>query len=208
MTIEPRATICSIMKGAGNNYRLMPNIFRENDPLPEATKHRYCLEYWERIGGPYRFSAAQYKTQGDLDHEKEEVEAKIPKIVVEQGNLTWTQEEALQYLEEKAKAKPKLEQAKPMAKPERKEKTIDEIYYATMARAEKELPKPKPAEPPVLRPQPFDAEADRRMNEGLRARLLTGRKPQDPVYPPLPREMTAEEEARYWWGKAREGMSR
>jgi hypothetical protein len=174
------------------------------------------------VGRPSRFGSAQCKTQEDLDREREAKEALIPKVTVEiKGSPNWTQEEAFQYLEEKAKAKPKetppkrtnrvTEERKQEAvhrenRAKRKERTIDEIYYAAMAKAGWELPKPKPTELP--KPAPYDAEADWRMNEGLRARLLTGRKPQDPVYPPLPREMTAEEEARYWWGKAREGMSR
>lgn len=151
--MEPKATVCSIMAGVGMNYRMMPDIFRDNRRLPDKSMDRYCFD--TQIGCS-RFFTGTYKTYADLDREREAAEAKTPKVIVEiKGNLKWTQEEAFQYLEEKSKVKPKPEPEKSKARPERKERTIDEIYYATMAKAGGELPKPKPAKPPASLPQPF-----------------------------------------------------
>lgn len=173
----------------------MPDIFRDNRRLPDNSMDRYCFE--TRIGCE-RFNSGTYKTQADLDREREAAEALIPKVIVEiKGNLKWTFDEALEYLMEKAKRKGKQpsewlekkedeeqqkeqrefgqlqkevrkikdEAATKKCKQQRKEKTIEEIYYATMAKAGKELPKPKPAK----------AEEEARFYEGRRDSLAERR---------------------------------
>ena len=126
--ITPHATICSSIAGVGNNYNIMPNIFRDNDPIPGATSRRYCVDYWDRTGGPYRFGRQEYKTQEDLDRERE---ARTPKVTIEiKGNLKWTQEEAIQYLEEKAEVEARAKKRVGRKPKQKLQRSIDEIYWA------------------------------------------------------------------------------
>lgn len=251
--MKPKIDTWSFLMSHQNNYKYLTNLRPDDRRLQMRSNDRYAMFYY--AAGCPRYNGSDYRTQADLDREREAAEALIPKVIVEiKGNLKWTQEEALQYLEEKSKVKSKPEPEKSKARPEWKEKTIDEIYYATMAKAGGELPKPKPAEEARFYEGRWESLAERRdraAKERLRKqeeerqaqqyRKIIARRarqkaamdsgagfstPQQPCsagvitwIDPLitdvrlvrlvlgadrgSREMTAEEEADYWYWKAR-----
>jgi hypothetical protein len=128
--MEPKIDTWKFLMMRQNNYRYLSDLQLDNKREARESRHRYFLDYWDMVGGPYRT---------DERIPEPVIPKPPPKIkVVNLGNLKWTREEALQYLEEKAlgeilsaeiEAKTKKKAKGDLPKP-RKERTIEEIYYA------------------------------------------------------------------------------
>jgi hypothetical protein len=107
INIPPKMTTYTFLMMRQNNYRYMTNIFSDDNPLPNKTSKRYCMNYWQKVGMPVKYnSSIHFKTQKDLDREQKAKDDLIPKVQVDQGEVTWTQEESIEYLEKKKKIKP------------------------------------------------------------------------------------------------------
>ena len=144
---------------------MMPNIFRDSSPLPSQTESRYCMFYWEECGFPVwqTMPPDPPVRKGTPVTIKGIDRAKFRKFLKTLGYEAWNRERAEEYLEDKRLAEAEKRKARRQervaANPKRRTRTLEEIYYETMARAGREIPKPKPAKPPAPLPQPFDVEA-------------------------------------------------
>lgn len=200
--MNPRVTAFSYIMSHQRNYSFLPDLYWF-DHAP-AIRKKPGPDY----PSPARYNGGSFKTQADLDAEKmeEEVLRMSPEARVLSKRLgindkfgfpAWSKEEALEYLENKRPDR--------TTKPRditRREITIEEIYYEDRQRLEhRGLPveKIKPALP--LTPSP-----EKTVPYIRHPHVSTppGRPAVDPVYPSIPPGMSPEEEALYWYRKARE----
>jgi hypothetical protein len=83
---------------------------------------RYCFD--TKIGMA-RFNSSTFKTQEDIDREKLEAIAALPIFIEVKGNLKWTPDESVQYIEEKQQAsKKEIERQRKLIKKANKVKRI------------------------------------------------------------------------------------
>jgi len=138
--LNPRVTCYSFLMSHRNNYKFLPNIFRDNERLPILSRHRYGDYHGSQgiIDGDY---SGRYQKEPEEESREPATsllkKGKIPVIVVDWGLRIWTPEEALEYLEHKRNEPihEVVEEIKPHKQQEKIERSIEEIYYADQNRA-------------------------------------------------------------------------